>query len=1294
MFPSLSDARPQRLLAGIGDRAPATRWTHKAGEQSPNVNVGVMFLNGTASAGSHNVILGLRRYLDNIDGVTGNLWGILSLTRGNELQLTCEVVSQYLNQGGSDLLPSVNLQRVNDRCLQQLKKISERLDLHDLVFVCGASDVLEIAKLADGFARLSMSTRLVGVVHSAAGVLRLPEWVPTNLGFDSACSVLAEITGNISLSRQSLRYDLYHFICCGNPALTLECAMQTHPTLCFISDDLAERRSTLDDILNEICDVIVARHHDHGLSSGVILVSDGFFEALREMQQLRDEIHRLRRDQTANVNSVESTMEVLSPSLRASFEMLPTENRHQLVFNAALDGSPLLRVKEPERELGTLVEQRLATRRAGGDHRSVKQFSLSAHNLRQLCVSPMPTPLDCEMGYALGHAAARMLEHGVHGCIASITNPTAPCVDWDICAVPLVRLLEASISEVAIPDQRGGQNQPEHVAIPRQFRLVPGDALFDLWRRAQAQWRYRQSYRQPGPIQYWGPGGVRDQKWASYTLRAQAACDLTGIGTTKCFDVVDILAKECIPKEGPATGIIVQAAGSSRQLQPREAHLLSPLQQWRIEYQPGLPAVLQGVFKITEDENRTRVCSDSRVVNAAFPNLWRATDMKDFTIEPVGDDDGGVLQLLADEKLSATPVTKRALPMVREDWKREDSSERLVLLSELRTSASMVKMSCSVGDASAGEMSVEDLSDMELDLTSDNALRHESLRVGIVLVGRAGPGVNNVIQGLFDYVKALNGSLYCVPMGIAGLVSGYAFEITEELLRPFRNQGGCDLLGQSQPEDLLRLGSDFAACAQTVRNYKLDGLVVWGGRNVHSWTPRLSEWFVEHKVQTVVIGVPASVQSDLPLIEQTLGYDSMCKLLASIVGNLATQAASSGKTWYFVRIAGRSISHIAAEVALLTHPHVVLTSSFSGDNNLDQLGLPEVTQMICDVIEARSKEGKNYGVVLIPDQMLASVREMRQLLEEMQEIVRMCPEVLDSIESGVTRDFGPLLGLLSPLSRSLLSSFPERVRAQICALVYEESTERVLSQGNQGELEPLDLSNVDTEVIFKTLVESELTRRVVNKTYTGPFHAMTYSMAYMGRSAMPTNFDCDLGYTIGYAAGIFVDVQHTGLLINVTKLKEDVSNWEVIGSPLSSFLTFQDDESSFSHEQADQGVSTIGLPKRSSSRSCLPMTEPYAIRPRTRLHYDLRFEVNMPPPIERMVISPGPAQFDGPCACAKTQSLCMPHVVRVRQMAITEQLITELKMKASAGCPPEVLQAVKMLLQGGTRLLRQHMESA
>jgi len=1144
--------------------------------------IGIASVASTVAApGTHNVILGLRTFFDKSDA---KVWGIRNLAKGNQFEIVSGDVQYFLNQAGSDLLPTIPLLRLTDAALNKLGKLCADLCLTGLVLICSPAELSQVARIAEYLNGCVLGPPVVAVLHSVKGNVHLPKWFPTSIGFDSAVGALAEVTGNIALSRQSLGIGTYHFVCVGSPPLTLEIAMQTHPTLCYIGEDIGQRGLTLRAIIDEVADVIVERHHDHGLTTGIILVSDDFFEALVEMRQLRDELNKLRLEKLAAVRSEEAALQLLPQELGEFFAMLPADVCHSLVFRSDANNMPLLNLPEAERELATLVARCLACRAEKGE-RSLAEFMPHPHNLRHLMCSPMPTLLDSRLGYALGHVAGLLLQQRKNSYVASLANLGEPCEKWDACAVPLTHLLALG---------------PQTTLVPRGPKLASDYALFGIWQRLQARWRFQGSIRQPGPVQFCLPPGGHPLKWSNFTIQAEYLC-------------IELEDDEAESPKLDAKWVPLEVW---RQLVRPRPSLLSSLQKWRMEYQPELPQVLRGPFRIAESDNKTRVCADPSLVRSAFPGLWRTASKAAMIV--AATEEVNVLQMLPNASSSASIY----------DLTTESSSPSLI-----RKESSQARLD----------------------------RRVPSMRIGIALVGRAGPGVNNVIQGLFDYLQTVGGTVICIALGIEGLIKdGFSFELDEETLAPFRNQGGCNLLGQSGPEDLRR--GDLAACAATVTRLALDGLVLWGGCNGHSWTPRLAEYFVQEKINTCVVGVPASVQSDLPIMEQTLGYDSMCKLLASVVGNLAVRAASSGKMWCFVRIPGRSLSHIVAEVALETHPHVVLVPPSDGT---EQLSLLEVTQIICNTIELRSRDDKNYGIVLIPDQLLASVREMRQLFEEVAEIRMMCPEALDCIGSVVVRDFAPVRNLLSPLTRSLFKKLPERICAQILGLAFDDVAPRsrtAASAGARHTWEPLDLASVDTEVILQSLVEAELTRRVLLGTYKGSFQSMTYSMAYHGRAAMPTNFDCDLGYTIGYAAGIFVSGHRTGLLVDVTKLKEDVRKWEVRGTPLLSLQTIERDS---------------GHP---------PVCQ---IRPRLRLHYDVGYKSNMPEPLHRTVISPGPVQFAGPCSSAMTQSLCMPQLQRVRQMARTEQLIAELKGKASAGCPVEVLHAVRLLLQGGTELIHQ-----
>lgn len=1192
----VGEVNPPVQHAGLGDLLPnicglkAQRLVVSSNAHEPSpLKVGVANATSTlAASGAHNVILGLQAFLSRSEFCGSKLWVIPHLVKGNEFEITSDSAQHYLNQAGSDLLPGMPLLKVTDRMLVRTAQLCNRLDLDALVLLCGHDEAAEVSKIADNFAQdATVKTVVIAVIHSFLGLIKVPHWLSLPLGFDTACGVLSEVVGNIALSEQALDRDIYRFVCCGSPPLTLEVAMQVRPTLCFIGEDVAERELTLQNIIDEICDVIVSRHHEHGLHSGLVLVSDNFFENLVEMRRLREELQRLRKEQPAAIRSEESAQQLLPQELGAFFAMLPADVCYTLVFRNDNDGLPLMKPQEAERELGSLVSRCLADRAARGLP-SVLSFVQQPHNLRHLAPSAMPTPLDSAMGYAIGHVAGALAKNRSNGFIPSITELQAPSSQWKPCALPLTALLDVKSA--------GG-----HV-VARLRHLTSDDKLFRLWQQVRHSWITQPSYRQPGPVQYWGLDRLKRLGWTCYTLKADS---VSAEELAREFQIA-VDSKPMCP-QNPQFKIV-----------QRHASNLSPLQAWRAEYKPRLPSLLQGKFQISEVDRKGSVCADAALVHLTFPNLWRSGNSKAIQVEPMAEE-VNLLQMLPNKS-----------PLHRIE----------------SAAGGMHRIESMVGSASSPMLASDGDSD-----DGSEGVQGSKLRVGIVIIGRFGPGVNNVIQGIFDYVSAAGGVVLCITMGLKGLVNGQAFELTSEILEAYRNQGGCDLLGHSRPQDLRSLGSDLASCAKSVKDLDLEGLVVWGGRNVHSWTPRLAEYFLEHGVPTRVVGIPASVQSDIPMIEQTLGYDTVCKLFSSVVGNLGTQAASLGKLWCFVRIPGKSIFQIAGEVALETHPHVVVVSEV----DLKEIGLPEITQMICNVIEERSRCDKNYGVVLIPDQLLASVREMRQLLDEMVQICKACPGVLESVDTRMTRDFGPVLSLLSPLPGALFQSFPERVRAQICS----QSEEAARNMQNE-----IDLSNVETEVIFQTLVEKEINRRVVLGSYKGPFQSMTYSLADHGRAAMPTNFDCDLGYTSGFAAAMFVAIERTGILIDISKLKEDVESWQVGATPLSSFLTFT--------EQSKGGAPS-----------------PYVIQPKRRMLYDMGSGRTMPEPVDRTLISPGPAQLEGPCASIKTQTLCMPQLQRVRQMEMSEQLITELKTKASAGCPPEVLQAVKMLLQGGVEFLKQ-----
>lgn len=1240
-YPNLSELEPLHIeedssRSKFAEPSPPTSPTGKRGKR-----VGVVSLsNAVAASGTHNAMLGLRAFMDRKEMVGSRLLGIRSF-KGSEFDIDKpQAYNIFINQAGSDMLRTIALARVNKTLLNQITRLCENLRLDALIFLCGPSELTHVGKIIEHLTKEKPQVLVNCILHSVSGWVRSPGWIETNLGFDSACACLCEVAGNLALSRQALDRDIYHFVACGSKTLTIEVALQIRPTMCFIGEEIRRKRRLLDDIIEEICDTIVVRNCEHDLHAGVIMIADDFFEQMIEMTELRQQMHRLRSDRIADLSSEEAALTMLPEHLVGFYASLPKTHQHALVFRTGLDDLPLLLPLDVERIVGNLVAGRLARRKQRG-LRSVPHFEQHPHSLRHIALSPMPSILDCYLGYVLGHVAGCLIEQEKSGYVANVRNIGEDVLDWMPCAVPLVRLLTWSSSE-------------EEAKVHRR-QLTEEDDAFRLWDSIREHCRWGHTYRQPGPFQYWGEPASKPPASRSYSLRV-------------IFEgyeaLLEELLEECEENNRPSPQVErFKVQSGYFRLYRRKLSSLSPLQQLRLNYQPNLPQVLQGPNRLAEEHRKGRVCADEDVLRRALPCLASAGHHKEVRLEPQPDQELNVLHLLPDKP--------------SRNMRKNDSWQTIANQSE----GNLVGLAESPSDSDVGGTGKNKLDKSPMpERTPSNSqlcrfeLKRFHQRIGIVLIGRAGPGVNNVIQGLYDHLQVWDGKVICIAMGVAGLVHNFSFELTEELLAPHRNQGGCDLLGQSQPEDIPKLGHDLRAISHTISRLKLDGLVVWGGRNVHSWTARLSEYFVEHKIRTCVIAVPASVQSDLPLIEQTLGYDTACKLYSSIIGNLAIQAASAGMIWCFVRIPGRSISHIAAEVALMTHPHVVLMSADTGN---EQLGLTDVTQMICNIIELRSRQNCNFGVILIPDQLLTSVFEMKQLFIEIREIKDACPDLFESPSTLTWKDLIPILNMLPPLTRALFQSLPERIRVQICQAVVE---------GGAGTRQggTIDLGTVETENIFRILVEAELTRRVVAGSYKGPFQAISYSLPYQARAAMPSNFDCDLGYTIGYAAATFITEERTALMVDVTKLKDDVKSWEVFGTPISSLLTF-----SASEVLVKKSVVPAPDSPKSEGESALPTVANYYIQPRSRLLYDISYERSMPEPEERTVISPGPIQFWGPCSASKTRTLCMPQVQRVKQMAICEETLAKLKIKACAGCPPEVLKAVNMLLQGGVDLLRQ-----
>lgn len=405
-------------------------------------------------------------------------------------------------------------------------------------------------------------------------------------------------------------------------------------------------------------------------------------------------------------------------------------------------------------------------------------------------------------------------------------------------------------------------------------------------------------------------------------------------------------------------------------------------------------------------------------------------------------------------------------------------------------------------------------------------------RIGVVLSGGQASGGHNVIAGLFDGLKALNSgsTLWGFLDGPSGIVDAKYKEVTEKLLANYRNQGGFDLLGSGRTK--IESEEQLKASLQTIQSLKLDGLVVIGGDDSNTNAAVLGEYFLAHGCETQVVGVPKTIDGDLQneQVVISFGFDSACKVYSEMIGNIARDAISAKKYYHFIKLMGRSASHITLECALSTRANYSLLGE---EVSAKKMTLAQVTADICDMICKRAELGKNYGVVLIPEGLVEFIPEISVLIKELNHLLADKQSV--SIEE--------VLKGLTPASKACFSSFPETIQKQL-----------LLGRDPHGNVQ---LSLIETEKLLSETVADELASRKAKGVYKGKFNPIQHFFGYEGRAGMPSNFDAHYCCALGYVAALLLDEKVSGYMCYVGNLTKSVSEWTVGGVPLVSLMNME-----------------------------------------------------------------------------------------------------------------------------------------
>lgn len=420
-------------------------------------------------------------------------------------------------------------------------------------------------------------------------------------------------------------------------------------------------------------------------------------------------------------------------------------------------------------------------------------------------------------------------------------------------------------------------------------------------------------------------------------------------------------------------------------------------------------------------------------------------------------------------------------------------------------------------------------------------INRKALRVAVVLSGGPAPGGHNVILGLFDGLKKLNPhtTLFGFKKGPGGIVDGDVLEITDDLVKDYRNTGGFDLIMSGRTK--IESPEQFASCLKNCSELDLDALLVIGGDDSNTNAAVLAEFFLASGSKTLVIGAPKTIDGDMKndQIEASFGFDTACKTYSELVGNIARDAVSSVKYWHFIRLMGRSASHIALEVGIQTQVNLVLVGE---EVEKEELTLADVVEKMVDVVLTRSRSHKDYGVVIVPEGIIEFIPEIGRLITNLNELLAHNKDSFESCENDDDK-VNFIITSLQGESLSLYQSLPKNIQLQLVA--------KRDPHGN------VQVSLIETEKLLSKMIAERLEVLKGSGDYHGSFAALHHFFGYEGRCAAPSNFDADYAYGLGTVASLLIGYGKRGYVACLQDLHKPVSEWRPCGIPLTSMMNME-----------------------------------------------------------------------------------------------------------------------------------------
>ena len=416
------------------------------------------------------------------------------------------------------------------------------------------------------------------------------------------------------------------------------------------------------------------------------------------------------------------------------------------------------------------------------------------------------------------------------------------------------------------------------------------------------------------------------------------------------------------------------------------------------------------------------------------------------------------------------------------------------------------------------------------------------INVGIILSGGQAPGGHNVICGLFDELKKQNpkSKLYGFLMGPSGLVDHKYKELTAEVIDKYRNTGGFDMIGSGRTK--LETKEQFDSGLEIIRQLNLNAVIIIGGDDSNTNACMLAEYYASINAGVSVIGCPKTIDGDLKndQIETSFGFDSACKTYSELIGNIQRDANSARKYWHFIKLMGRSASHIALECALQTQPNICIISEEVEANNMT---LDDVVNQICEVVVKRSEEGLYYGTILIPEGLIEFVPAFKRLIAELSDL--LSSDLAKTEAKGLKSDdlLAWILNHVSAENLPTLKSLPEEVAKQLA-----------LGRDPHGNVQ---VSLIETEKMLSEMCAKRLDEWKEQGKFKGKFAALHHFFGYEGRCATPSNFDCNYCYALGTSAAQLVANGKTGYMAIVKNTTAPAEEWVAGGVPITKMMNLE-----------------------------------------------------------------------------------------------------------------------------------------